>query len=78
MIPVSDAGEDLPLDVGKDRRERLALFGRGGGKRLPQLARTKARQNGEPLALGQVLRDPVDEAAALLAEGLEVDVSGQS
>ena len=78
MIPVSDAGEDLPLDVGQDRGERLTLFGRGGGKRLPQLARTKARENRELLAPGQVVRDPVDEAAALLAEDLEVDVSGQS
>jgi hypothetical protein len=74
---VGDSGQDLPLDVGEDRRERLALFGWRGGKRVPQLARTKARENRELLAVGQIGRDPVDEAAAFLTEGLEVDVSRQ-
>jgi hypothetical protein len=74
---VGDAGQDLPLDIGQDRGERLTLLGRGGWERLAQLARPKTGEYGELLAFGQVPRDPVDESAALLAEDLEIDVSGQ-
>jgi hypothetical protein len=78
VVPVSDAGKDLPLDVGQDRGQGLALLRRRRRELRPQLARAKAREHGEPLPFGEVAGDPVDEAAALLAEDLEVDVSGQA
>jgi hypothetical protein len=77
VVPVRDAGQDLSLDVGQDRRERLTLLGGRGRKRLPEFTRTQAGEHGQLLALGQVLRDPIDEPMAFLAEDLEIDVSGQ-
>ena len=74
---MGDAGDDLPLDVGQDVGEGLALLGSGRGKGSPQLPRAEAREDGELLPLGQVAGDPVDETAAFVAKGVEIDVAGQ-
>ncbi len=72
-----DAGEDLAVDVGEDVGEGLAPLGGGRGKGVPQLPRAEAGQDREALSFGQVAGDPVDQTAAFLAEGLEIDVAGQ-
>jgi hypothetical protein len=78
MVPVGDAGDDLPFHVGQDVGEGLASLGRGRGKGGPQLPRAQAREDGELLPLGQVAGDPVDETAAFVAKDLEIDVPGQT
>ena len=78
MVPVGDARQDLPVDVGQDVGESLALLGRCGGELVTQLPRAEAGQDGELLPLGQIAGDPVDQAPAFLAEDLEIDVAGQA
>jgi hypothetical protein len=74
---MSDPGEYLSVDVGEDRVERLGRLGWGRRKPLAELAWAKTREDGKRVAPGQVPRDPVDETATLVAEGLDVDVTGQ-
>ena len=77
MVPVGDAGEDLPVDVGQDVGQSLTLLGRSGRELVAELPRAQAGQDGELLPLGQIPGDPVDQAPAFLAEDLEIDVPGQ-
>jgi hypothetical protein len=74
---VGDARQDLPVDVGQDVGEGLALLRRRRREPVAQLPRAEAGQDGELLPLGQVAGDPVDQTATFLPEGLEIDVPGQ-
>jgi hypothetical protein len=77
VVPVSDAREDLSVDVGQDVGESLALLGGRGRELLAQLSRAEAGQDWELLPFGQIAGDPVDQTPAFLAEDLEIDVPGQ-
>ena len=70
VLPVGQAGDDDPIEVGEHRVEGLGL-GRGvGGELVAHPAGLRRGGDGEPLDPLEVVGDPVDERVALLAEVL--------
>jgi len=68
MIPMSEAGNDDALEVGEDRVEALAAFGRARGQRVSNLTRRDTGKDRIALGCFEVIRDPVREAMRLPAE----------
>ena len=75
MVPVREAGDDEPLHVGQDARQRLGPAGGAAGMRGPHVARPDPGQHGVAARPPRVAGDPVHQAAAFRAERLEVDVA---
>ena len=70
VLPVGQAGDDDPIEVGEHGVEGLGL-GRGvGGELVAHPAGLGRGGDGEPLDPLEVVGDPVDERVALLAEVL--------
>jgi hypothetical protein len=76
VLPAREIGDDEPIDVGEDRRERLRPEGwyrREPGRDRPWLHPREDR----PLLDGrEVVGDPVDDLVGGNTEGLRVHVAG--
>ena len=72
---MGEAGYDEPVHVLEDARERLRPLGGRGRQRRADIARSRAGEDGIAFRLRQVAGNPVEEAAALLAEDLQIDVA---
>ena len=68
VLPVRDAGQHDPVEVGEDGGERLALLGRGAGQGRADLAGGDLRAHRQRVDPGPVVGDPVDDLVAVLAE----------
>ena len=66
MVPVRDAGDEDPLEVGEDALERLALLGRLRRQRVADLAGLDARKHRIARRIVEVVGDPVGEEWAFL------------
>jgi hypothetical protein len=72
MLPVREAGQDDPVEVGEDRLEALGRLGRRGAQPGAYGARLDAGHDGVLGGPGAVVGDPVDDLVAEAAELLGV------
>jgi hypothetical protein len=68
MVPVRQAGDDDPFEIGEDCVERFAAFRRAIGKRRADVSRLDARKNRVTIGLLEIIRDPVGDAIRVLPE----------
>ena len=68
VLPVRDAGQHDPVEVGQHGRERLALLGCRRRQRLAHVAGRHLRAHGQRADPAPVVGDPVDDLVAVLAE----------
>ena len=68
VLPVRRPGQDDPVEVGEDGRDRLALLRGGGRQGGADLAGGDLRAHREGLDPGPVVGDPVDDLVAVLPE----------
>ena len=68
MIPVSDAGEDDPLEVREDGVEVFPLFGGVCRERAANLPGARARENRKPFGILEVIGNPIGQPVSLRAK----------
>jgi hypothetical protein len=68
MVPVREAGDEDPLEVGEDPLERLALLRRSRRQRRADVAGADAGEDRIARRIVEVIRDPVGETMRLLTE----------
>ena len=76
MIPVRDPGHHHPLEVGEDRLEALRLRWGVLRKAARDVAGLDLREYGEIFDVRKEIRDPVDRAMAVNAEGFRIHIAG--
>jgi hypothetical protein len=74
MIPLGHGGKNLTLEIFEDSVEALTVLGRGGRKRIDELAGLQSRQHGNAANIAEVLGNPV--YAAVRGAAKVFDVAG--
>src|SRR5919201_2628945 len=74
MVPVGDAGNDDPLKILEDVRHWLRVIRRVSGELGFDSARCDPREDRIPLAVCEVVGDPIDHPVAMASKAVRVHV----